>query len=110
MCLTSSALHHEDLLGSECIDPCYLDLGGELSASCSGHFTPGERAPGTHWIEDWMGTRAGVDDTEKGKFLTLLGFKLWPLQHPAHSQSLYQLCYPYFLFKFIMTHKHYEMY
>jgi hypothetical protein len=23
--------------------------GGELSASRAGHFTPSERAPGTHW-------------------------------------------------------------
>jgi hypothetical protein len=37
---------------------------GEWSVSCPGRFTPGERAPGTHWIAD------RVDDVEKKKFLT----------------------------------------
>jgi hypothetical protein len=26
-------------------------VGGELSASCPGHFTPAERTPGTRWTE-----------------------------------------------------------
>jgi hypothetical protein len=40
-------------------------------------------------------------------FLTLLGLKLWQLCFPAHSQSLYWLCYMYFwkhtgsVFKFL---------
>jgi hypothetical protein len=38
--------------------------------------------------------RAGLDDAEKRKFLTLLGLELRPLGRPAHSQSLYRLCYP----------------
>jgi hypothetical protein len=29
--------------------------GGEWSASRPGRFTPRERAPGTHWIRDWVG-------------------------------------------------------
>jgi hypothetical protein len=29
--------------------------GGEWSASSPCHFTPGERAPGTHWIGGWVG-------------------------------------------------------
>jgi hypothetical protein len=29
-------------------------VGGEWSASRPGRFTPGERAPGTHWIGGWM--------------------------------------------------------
>jgi hypothetical protein len=37
------------------------------SVSRLGRFTPGERAPGTHWV----GPRAGLDDVEKRKFLTL---------------------------------------
>jgi hypothetical protein len=40
-------------------------VGGEWSASHPGLFTPGERAPGTHWIEGWMDPRAGLDDMEK---------------------------------------------
>jgi hypothetical protein len=38
---------------------------GEWSASRHGRITPGKRAPGTHWIGDWVGPRAGLDDTEK---------------------------------------------
>jgi hypothetical protein len=36
-------------------------------------------------------SRAGLDNVEKRKFLTLLGLELQPLGHPAHSQSLYRL-------------------
>jgi hypothetical protein len=35
--------------------------------------------------------RAGLDDVEKRKFLTLPGLKLRPLERPARSQSLYRL-------------------
>jgi hypothetical protein len=38
---------------------------GEWSASRLGRFTPVERAPGTHWIGDWVDHRAGLDDEEK---------------------------------------------
>jgi hypothetical protein len=38
--------------------------------------------------------RAGLDDLEKRKFLTLPGFELRPLGRPALSQSLYRLSYP----------------
>jgi len=34
---------------------------GEWSASHPGRFTPGERAPGTHWIGGWMGPRATLN-------------------------------------------------
>jgi hypothetical protein len=64
--------------------------GGEWSASRPCRFTPGERAPSTHWEDP----RAGLDDMEKWKFLPPLGLKLWPPGRLAHSQSLYQLCYP----------------
>jgi hypothetical protein len=40
-------------------------LGGQWSDSCSGRFTPGERAPGTHWIGGWVGHRTGLEDVEK---------------------------------------------
>jgi hypothetical protein len=41
----------------------------------------------------WVGHRAGVDDMEKLKFLTLPGLELRPLDRPACSQLLYRLCY-----------------
>jgi hypothetical protein len=40
-------------------------VGDEWSASCPGRFNPKERAPGTHWIEDWVDPRADLDDVEK---------------------------------------------
>jgi hypothetical protein len=42
--------------------------GDEWSASLACRFTPGERAPGTHWIGGWVNPRAGLDDMEKYKF------------------------------------------
>jgi hypothetical protein len=68
-------------------------VGGELSASRPGRFTPGERAPGTHWIGNWVDIRAGLDDLKKRKFLTLPGLELRPLGRLARSQSLYRLRY-----------------
>jgi hypothetical protein len=68
--------------------------GGEWSASYPGRFIPGERAPGTHWIEGWVDPRAGLDDLEKRKFLTLPELEVRPLGRPARSQSLYRLRYP----------------
>jgi hypothetical protein len=41
-----------------------------------------------------MDPRAGLDDLEKRKFLTLPGLELRPFGRPAHSQSLYRLRYP----------------
>jgi hypothetical protein len=38
--------------------------------------------------------RAGLDDVEKRKFLTLPALELLPLGRPARSQSLYRLLYP----------------
>jgi hypothetical protein len=55
---------------------------------------PGERAPGTQWRGGWVDPRAGLDDVEKRKFLTLPGLELQPLGRPAHSQSVYWLFYP----------------
>jgi hypothetical protein len=69
-------------------------VAGEWSASRLGRFTPEERALDTHWIGGWVGPRAGLDDMEKRKFLTLPQLKLQPLGRPARSQSLYRLHYP----------------
>jgi hypothetical protein len=41
--------------------------GGEWSASRLGHFTPGERTPGTRWIGVWLGPRAVLDTVAKRK-------------------------------------------
>jgi hypothetical protein len=53
-------------------------VGGEWSASSPDRFTLGERAPNTHWMGDWSGPRAGMDDMEKWKLLPPLGHQLWP--------------------------------
>jgi hypothetical protein len=60
-------------------------VGGEWTASQIGRFTPGERAPGTHWIGGWVDPRAGLDDLEKRKFLILPRLELQPLGRPARS-------------------------
>jgi hypothetical protein len=41
--------------------------GDEWSASRLGRFTPRERAPDTHWIGGWVGSRAGLDVAVKIK-------------------------------------------
>jgi hypothetical protein len=50
-------------------------VGYECSASHPGSFSPGERAPITHWIGGLVISRAGLDDVEKRKFLTLQGLE-----------------------------------
>jgi hypothetical protein len=59
---------------------------GERSTSRPDRFTSGERAPFTHWIGGWVDFRAGLDDLEKRKFLTLPGLELRPLGRPARNQ------------------------
>jgi hypothetical protein len=68
--------------------------GGEWSASRPSRFTPRERVPGTHWIGGGVDPRAGLDNVEKRKFLTIPGLELQPLSHPAQGQSLHRLRYP----------------
>jgi hypothetical protein len=68
--------------------------GGKRSASRFDHFTPEERAPVTHWMGDWVALRAGVDDVERRKFLTLPELELRPLGRQAGSQLPYRLRYP----------------
>jgi hypothetical protein len=77
--------------------------GGEWSASRPDRFTPGETAPGTLWIGGWVDPRAGLDDVEKGKFLTLPGFELRLLGRSARTQSLYRLRYPGSFIAYINT-------
>jgi len=40
---------------------------GEWPAGHSSHFTPRERAPSTHWLEEWVGSRASLDTVAKRK-------------------------------------------
>jgi hypothetical protein len=42
--------------------------GSEWSASHSSCFTPGERAPSTHWIGSSVDPRAGLDNMKKRNF------------------------------------------
>jgi hypothetical protein len=62
-------------------------VGGEWSASRLSHFTPGERASGTHWIGDWVGYRTDLDDVERRKVLPLPGIKLSAV-HPVASRYI----------------------
>jgi hypothetical protein len=64
-------------------------VGGEWSTSRPGRFTPG-----TRWIGGWVNPRAGLDDVDSRKFLTLPGLEPRTLSLPARSQSLYRLRYP----------------
>jgi hypothetical protein len=67
-------------MGSEGIVPPFWTSalgGGEWSASCTGYFTPGERSPGAHWLEGWVGPRTGLDAVEKRKMLLLPGMEPW---------------------------------
>jgi hypothetical protein len=46
-------------------------VSGQLHAPAA--LPPGKEPPGTHWIRGWVDPRAGLDDVEKRKFLTLPG-------------------------------------
>jgi hypothetical protein len=51
-------------------------VGGELSASRPDCFTPGEGAPGTHWIGVWVDLRATVTYQKGYCSLELVGTTL----------------------------------
>jgi hypothetical protein len=65
------APHHEGVLGEWRYSSTHSltsePHGGEWSASRPGHFTPKERAIGTHLIGDWVGPRAVLDAVVKRK-------------------------------------------
>jgi hypothetical protein len=63
--------------------------GGECWASRSGRFTLG-----THWIGGWVNPRAGLDDVEKRKFLTLSGLELRSHGRPASRYTDYAIPAP----------------
>jgi hypothetical protein len=84
-------------VGSGCIDPRFLNLCISWRRVCQLHapaaLPPGERAPGTNWIGGWVGPRAGLDNMEERKFLTLQGLELQFLCRPSRSQSQYRLSF-----------------
>jgi hypothetical protein len=60
--------------GSGGIAPPFLTsslYGSELSSSCSVHFAPVERTPGTDLVGGWVGPRSGLDPV---KFRNILSF------------------------------------
>jgi hypothetical protein len=84
-------------MGSGYIGPRSLDQalsGGEWSGLRPCLFTPGGRSPRYPLEGGWVDPRAGVNDVEWGKFLTLPGLEIRTLAHLANSQSLYRLRYP----------------
>jgi len=51
---------------------------GKRSASHPDYFTPGGRAPGTHWTGNWVGLGIGLDAVRKRKkSLILPGIEPW---------------------------------
>jgi hypothetical protein len=65
------------------MDPYYLDL----STTCCGRFTSGERALGILWIGGWVDPIDGLEEIKKKIFLTLTGLELRYLGPPTLSQS-----------------------
>jgi hypothetical protein len=55
------------------------------------------KGPRSHWIEGWVGPRAGLEDMEKRKFLILLGLELLPsvLQPVASRYTDYAILAPF---------------
>jgi hypothetical protein len=66
--LLNRAPRHEDVLGSGGIAPRILNLQGE-------------RAPGTHWIGDWVGPRAGLDAVAEKKKKNIITFQCRHLKY-----------------------------
>jgi hypothetical protein len=77
-----------------------LEVSGQLHAPAT--LLVG-KAPGTHWIEDWVNPRASLGDMEKRTFFTLPRLELPSLSHPAHSQSLHRLTINWLLFLILIT-------
>jgi hypothetical protein len=97
LCLTNLALLHESVWRSGHIDPHFLDLG--TSCSWVVRFTlrqlyPRGKSPRYPLYRRLDSPRAGLDDVEKRKFLTLSGLELRTLGRQARSQSLCWLRYP----------------
>jgi hypothetical protein len=95
MSLENSALNHEEVRGSGCIDPRILGVGTSWSGQLHAPFTlpPGK---GTRY---GLNMRLGGPHKRPGRckrrqILPLLELELRTLCCPAHIQSLYGLWYP----------------
>jgi hypothetical protein len=67
LCMINEALCHEDTQEIGGIVPLFLTSainGGEWSALCPGHFTPGERCPSACCTGGWLGPRAYIYTVE----------------------------------------------
>jgi hypothetical protein len=62
--------------------PSALD-GCDWSALCPGRLTPGEDAPGTLWIKEWVGLKTDLDILEEMKIFNLPGIEPQLLECPA---------------------------
>jgi hypothetical protein len=63
-------------MGSGGIAPPFLTSardGGEFRTSRNGRFAPGDRAPGIHWVGDWVDPRAGLDAMEERRYFAPAG-------------------------------------
>jgi hypothetical protein len=65
-------------------------VGGQWSASCPSRFTPGRRAPGTHWNSGTVDSRIGLDDVERREILRC---QEWNPGSPVRSPLLHRLSY-----------------
>jgi hypothetical protein len=90
---------HEDVWGSGGIHPPFLNStpdGDEWLVSRTGRFAPGERASGTHWIERWVGPRAGQDAVESNpdsSVVLLIARRYTDWAVPArHMHNMYDKC------------------
>jgi hypothetical protein len=55
-------------------------------------FTPGEIAPGTHWIGGWMGPSASLDAVEKRQILPLPGIEPRPSSRsPSQLRKMFKI-------------------
>jgi hypothetical protein len=61
--------------------------GGEWLASRPDRFTHREIAPGTYWIEGWVGPRAGLEVEEKRKILNFPGFEPPAVDTHTHTHT-----------------------
>jgi hypothetical protein len=65
-----------------------MEMNGQHHAPAA--LNPGQRTPGTHWIEGWVDPRAGLDTEARGKIILPLPTIEPPSPgRPVCSQSLY---------------------
>jgi hypothetical protein len=73
-------------MGGGCIDPHFTDHGSESSASCPGHFTPGEIVPSKHWLRGWVHSGTSQSDVKKREILPIPGLNSLVVK-PVASRS-----------------------